>query len=245
MPSHQDAAKALEALTKYFVLRTHDCGGDPSELRDIYSLRYQIYCLECGFLEASSYPEGIEIDEFDERSAHFSAYNSSQEVAGTARLVLPREGTGFPFHEHCTFFDEFEAPATADSGEVSRLAVRAEYRRRSGDSMAGVNTSHLKGPGVRDSAPGGERRVNAPLLVLGLYRQMYRYSCERGIRYWYAAMEQSLARVLRIYGFRFEAIGPERDYYGPVTPFLGDLRRFEEDLERSNPGLLWWFRSGP
>lgn len=240
-----NAAAALAALAKYFSLESYDAGGKHDKLRELYALRYQIYCLECHFLEAARYPEGLEMDRYDERSAHFSATNSQNEVAGTARLVMPVMDDPFPFFDHCPPHPDFERPPEEESGEVSRLAVKREYRRRAGDSLYGINQSHLKGPGAPDEAPHGEKRVNAPLLVLGLYRQMYRFSCKHGIRYWYAAMEKGLARVLRIYGFHFTPIGPESDYYGPVTPYLGDLRKLEAELEASNPALMWWFRSGP
>lgn len=240
-----DAAASLGALAKYFSLHSYQQGSAGAELNDLYALRYQIYCLECHFLNAARYPDGLEIDDYDQRSAHFSATNADGVVAGTARLVLPLADDPFPFFDHCPPFPDFEPPAEAESGEVSRLAVKREYRRRAGDTLWGINQSHLKGPSAQDESPHGEKRVNAPLLVLGLYRQIYRFSCENGIRYWYAAMEKGLARVLRIYGFHFTPIGPESDYYGPVTPYLGDLRKLERELEASNPALMWWFRSGP
>jgi N-acyl amino acid synthase of PEP-CTERM/exosortase system len=164
---------------------------------------------------------------------------------GTARLVFSADRAHFPFESHCPAFPDFEFPPAELAVEVSRLAVSRTYRRRAGDTRDGVNEQEI---GERPSgAPPGvqEKRVNAPLLVLGLYREMYRYSRENGIRYWYAAMERSLTRVLGHYGFAFTPIGPESDYYGPVTPYIGDLQKIEEDLEQSNPDLLWWFRYGP
>ena len=240
-----NAAAALEALAKYFSLHTFDIGCSTKELKNLYALRYDIYCLECGFLAAEDYPDGLETDEFDRRSAHFSANNADGLVAGAVRLVTSEAEKPFPYLDHCTPFADFEPPPLVESGEISRLAVRREYRRRAGDSLSGVNESHLKGVDAVDTSPQGERRVNAPLLVLGLYREMYRYSCDKDIRYWYAAMEKKLARVLDLFGFHFTPIGPEQDYYGPVTPYLADLRKLEQDLEASNPALLWWFRSGP
>lgn len=240
------AARSLAALAKYFSLHSFDVGSAGPELRDLFALRYQIYCLECHFLSSFAYPDGLETDECDARSAHFSATNAAGEVAGTVRLVLSPDNQPFPYLDHCPPFDDFEPPPAHLTGEVSRLAVKREYRRRVGDSLWGINQSDLQGPnGPAQTGPRGEKRVNAPLLVLGLYRQVYRYSRERGIRYWYAAMEKGLARVLGIYGFHFTPIGPERDYYGPVTPYLGDLDKLEAALEASNPALMWWFRSGP
>ena len=109
--------------------------------------------------------------------------------------------------------------------------------------MYGINPADLEGPRTPGER-GADKRVNAPLLVLGLYREMYRYSRAHGIRYWYAAMERSLAKVLALYGFVFKPIGPEQDYYGPVTPYLGDLRDLEDLVRSYNPKLLDWFQHG-
>lgn len=233
------AIASLGALTRYFSMHSYGVGCEEESLVALYALRYQTYCLECGFLPPADYPDGLETDEFDSRSAHFAATNTEGHIAGTVRLVLSLNGEGFPFERHCPTFDDFQPPPPEQTAEVSRLAVRSQYRRRTGDTIFGINDA---------MSPGGqqkpERRTNSPLLVLGLYRQMYRYSCEHGIRYWYAAMERTLARVLARFDFVFTPIGLERDYYGPVTPYLADLREIEQRLAHSKPDLLEWFRHG-
>ena len=74
---------------------------------------------------------------------------------------------------------------------------------------------------------------------------MHRHSQRNGIRWWYATMEQTLARSLAKMGFRFVPIGPEIDYYGPVTPFVTDLDELAVTLRRSNPFLAAWFHDEP
>ncbi len=244
MSSAQAHVHALMGVDRYFYLRCHGLAASEEELRDLYRLRYAIYCEECGFLSADDYPDGLEIDSFDERSAQFSAVNDDQEVVGTARLVLASsDEADFPLMSHCPPEADFVVPPARESAEVSRLAVNRKYRRRKGDTLFGVNEEEIrKEPGAKDEVT-GERRSNAPLLVLGLYREMYCYSRENGIRYWYAAMEGSLARVLKFFGFNFVPIGPQHDYYGPVRPYLGDLDVLEAQLKASNPDLLAWFQS--
>ena len=239
------SANPLDVLSTYFSLEHHEPASKGKELDEIYALRYQIYCLEREFLSALDYPDGLEYDDDDARSAHFAARNSNGEAVGTARLVLSSAGKHFPFEQHCPAFPDFEFPPAELAVEVSRLAVSKTYRRRAGDTRDGVNEQEIRERPFTAPPRVQEQRVNAPLLVLGLYREMYRYSRALGIRYWYAAMERSLARVLGHYGFAFTPIGQECDYYGPVTPYLGDLQKIEEDLQQSNPDLLWWFRHGP
>jgi N-acyl amino acid synthase of PEP-CTERM/exosortase system len=74
---------------------------------------------------------------------------------------------------------------------------------------------------------------------------MYRHSRQNGIRYWYAAMERSLARSLEKMGFKFVPIGPQVDYYGPVTPHMVDLNDLDERLKRENKFLAAWFNDEP
>ncbi|MBK1672841.1 PEP-CTERM/exosortase system-associated acyltransferase [Ectothiorhodospira shaposhnikovii] len=237
------ATTALGALNKWFTLQTCEMGCSNPNLSEIFALRYRTYCEERGFLPISEYPDGLERDPFDQRSAHFTARNTQGNIAGTVRLVLSPGGEPFPFEYHCPPFENFLPPPASLSAEVSRLAVSRSYRRRTGDTWFGVNESD--GMPAPKHLPGQERRSNSPLLVLGLYRQMYRYSCEKGIQYWYAAMEKSLIRILSRFDFVFEPIGEERDYYGPVTPYLADLREIERRLQRTRPELLRWFQHAP
>ena len=60
------------------------------------------------------------------------------------------------------------------------------------------------------------------------------------MRFWYAAMEQPLARLLAQFSFRFMPIGPATDYYGPVAPYLADLRSLEVQVRLRDASLLAW-----
>lgn len=215
--------------------------------RELFALRYQVYCLECGFLDPKAYEEELETDEFDASSVHFTAHNLDNELVGSVRLVLPALDQRFPFQDHCPeLFDDAFMPPPSKSAEVSRLVVRESYRRRVGDTRAGVAKEFLIGSSFQmsEQRPKWERRSSSPQILLGLYREMYQYSVEANVRYWYAAMERSLARALSRLQFVFKPIGAETNYYGPVTPFVADLRDLELALERNNPGLLAWFRAG-
>jgi N-acyl amino acid synthase of PEP-CTERM/exosortase system len=232
----------LAVLDRYFSLEALPPGTPDSALDELYTLRYAVFCEECRFMPPENYPDGRERDGYDPTAAHFCVRNAERQIIGTSRLALVSAGDPFPYEAHCRAFADFVAPDPAESAEISRLAIHASYRRRAGDSLSGVNPADMQGP-RQPGAEGADKRINAPLLALGLYRQMYQYSRANGIRYWFAAMEKPLARVLALYGFRFRPIGPEQDYYGPVTPYLGDLRDLEEHLDSVKPDLLQWFQS--
>jgi N-acyl amino acid synthase of PEP-CTERM/exosortase system len=221
---------------------------DSAVLAEIYRLRYEVYCLECHYLDAAEFDEGKETDEYDDCSIHFAAYTRDQAMVGTVRLVQPKDGQVYPFESHCTVFEDFAMPAREQAGEVSRLVVKKTHRRRRGDSLEGVSKEFMEqqgGAAAIKPPSGKEQRTNSPLLLLGLYREMYRYSRKNGIRYWYAAMERSLARSLDKMGFRFVPIGPQVDYYGPVTPHMVDLHELNDRLKQENRFLAAWFNDEP
>ena len=162
--------------------------------------------------------------------------NLDDELAGYVRLVRPDAIQTFPFQTHCVqLLDGVSLPPSDQSAEISRLMVSSRYRRRRGDKVPGVTV-------VEDHLSEQERRASSPQILLCMYRQMYQYSLKHGIRYWYAAMERYLANALKGMNFGFEQIGPFTDYYGPVAPFLGDLRKIEEGLSVSAPALLEWLQ---
>ncbi|AVR94757.1 PEP-CTERM/exosortase system-associated acyltransferase [Pseudoduganella armeniaca] len=214
-------------------------------MRQIQRLRYEVYCVERNFLDCEDYKDQLETDEYDRYSAHFAAFNDEREIIGTVRLVHPAEHMLYPFESHCTVFDDFRFPPREKAGEISRLVVRKTYRRRRGDSMEGVSREFVQGGSATPSPRLREQRGNSPLLLLGLYKEMYRHSRRNGIRYWYAAMERSLARSLDRMGFKFVPIGPATDYYGPVTPHIVDLDELSARLHSENPFLAAWFDDEP
>jgi N-acyl amino acid synthase of PEP-CTERM/exosortase system len=222
------------------IFRAYLGGHSTAAPNDIFRLRHQVYCVECAFLPVEHSVDGMELDDYDNDSTHFAAYTMEEKLVGAVRLVQPERGRPYPFELHCEVFDYFNLPEREEAAEVSRLVVKKSHRRRRADSVLGI-------PGFapipeRDFDPGADRRDNtSPMLLLGMYREMYRHSQEAGIRYWYAAMERSLAHALRKMGFRFQSIGPEADYYGSVTPYILDLHDLGRKMMHTNPELASWF----
>jgi N-acyl-L-homoserine lactone synthetase len=182
-----------------FSARTID--DDPRLLDQSYRLRYQVYCVERGFLDAADYPDGREVDEFDTHSVHLGLLDADGNVIGTARLIKPNPH-GFPMFRHCAFFPEVmppDAPHVAPV-EVSRLAISRRYmryRRRSEPLCDLVKAMVV-----------GARRVGANHLI--------------------AASEAALARRLVQFGFPYRIGGPTADYYGPVAACLMNLDELDE-----------------
>jgi N-acyl amino acid synthase of PEP-CTERM/exosortase system len=238
-----------DILTPWFDFTTLPPGeGGAPLLSDIQRLRYEVYCLERSFLDAAQYVDGHERDEYDRCSAHVAACNLEGELIGTVRLVRPDNAMPYPFEDHCGLFAEVALPARESVAEISRLIVKKTFRRRRGDSMEGVSADFLEKGSAAAIAPvssSSEARGNSPLLLLGMYRELYRYSRANGIRYWLAAMERSLARSLDKMGVKFVPIGPKSAYYGPVTLHMIDLDMLEQSMRTENKFLAAWFSDEP
>lgn len=222
-------------FASHFNSRNVGHDRDSSMMQSVYELRYQVYCVECAFLAPENYPDNRESDKYDADCAHFCTFNKNIELVGYVRLIGGLTGQ-FPFQaQGAKTFADVELPPATECGEISRLMVRSDYRRRPGDLLAGVSIPQHTPQNI-------ERRSPSPQILLSLYRQMYQHSIASGTRYWYAAMEKSLARALLRFNFVFRPIGAEVDYYGPVAPYLADLRELETTLERTNPMLLAWMQ---
>jgi N-acyl amino acid synthase of PEP-CTERM/exosortase system len=228
---------APEEFAPLFRSRQVHMEQDQDVMRQVYELRFEVYCMEYGFLAATDYPNHCEMDEHDARSLHFCAFNLKQELVGYVRLIRADGLKEFPFQRHCKLlFDEAALPEPTQALEISRLMVRKNYRRRAGDILAGVRQS------FKGLIPEHDHRSNSPQILLSLYRQIYAYSLKHGVDYWYAAMERSLARIMGRMNFGFQQLGPPTDYYGVVAPYLANIKETENLIGQKNQALLAWMR---
>ena len=216
--------------------------------QEIAKFRYDVYCSERGYLNESDYEDGQETDHYDDRSVHIAAITFDGVGIGAVRLVLGSKTVEFPFEQHCSIDPDFELPPRQQSAEISRLIVKKNVRRFRGKPIPGTSNEARKRVGtisLREHARKTAKvtqRIGSELITLELLRAMYQYSIRNDIRYWYAAMEKGLDKLLGRMGFHLVPIGPEGDYYGPVTSYVGDLRKLEETLRQSNESTLAWFQ---
>jgi N-acyl amino acid synthase of PEP-CTERM/exosortase system len=96
-----------------------------------FRMRYQVYCLERSYEDAESFPDQMEIDEFDMHSAHsLVRCQRSGQYAGLVRLVLPNPldtDKPLPLEKFCHSAME---KAGIDLSSISRdcLAETSRYR---------------------------------------------------------------------------------------------------------------------
>jgi N-acyl-L-homoserine lactone synthetase len=192
--------------------------SDPRLMEESHRLRYQVYCLERGFLNPDDYPDQCERDEFDIHSLHLGVVDTAGTLLATARLVKANAG-GFPLFRHCQIYrGESELyQETTRVAEISRLCISRAHRRR---------------------------RAGGVSVAIQIYRAIYQASKRNGFTHWLVATEPSLQRLLASLRVPFREVGPPTDYYGPVAPYLVDLSKWDEVIASRSLPVLHSFLDG-
>lgn len=197
-----------DAFFDYFELvRAND-----DTLREAaYRIRYQVYVSEMGFEKAEDCPGGRETDLYDRRAdIMLLRHRASGRFAGCVRLILADADPARPFPFELACGRRVEEDVRSRVGEVSRLAVVADFRRRRTDTFMGL--------GAPIQAATNQRR-NPVTPAFGLIFASAWVGLERGLDAVYTLMELRLARLLQSLGLRFIQLGDPIDYHGPRAPF--------------------------
>jgi N-acyl amino acid synthase of PEP-CTERM/exosortase system len=208
----------------------------------VQQLRYSVYCLECKYLDASRYPSERETDEFDPYSVHFAATNERHEMVATLRLVRD-SSLGFPLERHAEHLStDYRKLPRDKTAEISRLILAKSYRRRANDGLYGQEL----GDPQKDAEAQAEakyRRSQYPLILFGLFKEMYVESVNMGLEYWVAAMETGLQRMLSKFGLGLHQVGEPMSYYGAVIPYYASIKQLEQFVMNSRPDVFQFFAS--
>lgn len=213
----------------------HRIEQEDPRMEDLFRLRYQVYCTECQFESTDDHPSGLETDDYDAKSVHFcAAIKGTNEIIGTVRIILPSE-LGFPIERHCVLNADRPLVDAGHIGEISRLAISKDYRRRAVDQalyaeqevdMAELQRMHE------------QRREFESRIVAGLYQCVYHESLIQGLTHWYAVMVRGLYCLLRRWGITWTPIGPAVEYHGLRSPYLATIAENEKQAARLNARLL-------
>lgn len=212
-PIDSRTARRIDTIgTRAARLEGRQIDSDPRLMDESHQLRYQVYCIERGFLNPDDYPDRRERDEFDRHSLHFGAVDAEGALLATVRLVKVNIA-GLPLFRHCRIYPR-EAEIYQESTrvvEVSRLCVSRSVRHR---------------------------QVGNTSIAVSLYRAIYQASKRNGITHWLVATEPSLRRLVASIGIPFREVGPRADYYGPVAPYVVDLSVWDQVIvSRTVPAL--------
>ncbi len=210
----------MEPLTRHFF-RYFDLRRalTPVEVDIALRLRYDVYCRELGYENPAAFPDGREQDRFDVQSAHCYLWHlQTQRAAGCFRLIRSiGEHDLLPFEQVCAgqLHDGPLTPQTLPRlqlGEISRLAVHSDFRRRLGERESPI------GVGADSDAEPDSRHY--PMVALGLFLGASALALNLGLARVYVMMEPRLARLLRSCGIVFTAVGDVIDYHGRRGPFV-------------------------
>jgi N-acyl amino acid synthase of PEP-CTERM/exosortase system len=213
---------------RYFSLLVAD-----SQLlkQEAYKIRYQVYCQELNYEPPENFPDGMETDLYDNHSIHCLLKHKPTGVyAGCVRIIVPQKHTYksiFPWQQFASKM-VYPSPEYEWSNicEISRLAVRGEFRKRQGDDDIPLGT-------VLPDLHGGQRRF--PLIAMSLYWAAFCLALNLELDI-FAIMEPRLARHLRRCGLSYCMVSDLFDYHGQRAIFYTKPPELLEylDLETYN-----------
>lgn len=213
----------------------------PALRREVFRLRYQVYAQELGWEQEAQFPAGEETDPNDGRSAFcLLRHRPSQRYIGCVRLVMaePEDSQApFPFEvaaqvPAAELATRYGANWRAVAGEISRVAVISDFRRRTGERGAAVTDVD------DDSQSTRPERRGFPHIAVGLYLGAAVMGTLRGLERVFALMEPKLARRLRAYGIVFDKIGEAVEHHGLRAPYCLEGGGFGANLSPQLGGLL-------
>lgn len=196
----------------------------PEQKRDVYHIRYQVYCDELGFEDKRQFKQPFERDGFDEHAHHFLIrHKRTGMAAGTARCVLPFDDFGhkkpLPSERFCQHaLDQQQITSLGlrrgDYAEVSRIAIRAEFRRRITLDHQQY-TDHQRFSFTQDELKSFSHIATALYFALASY-----YLLRDDIKTMIAMMEPRLMKHLNRAGIHFQPAGELTEYHGLRQPFV-------------------------
>ena len=218
----------IELFRRYLaVVRAHT----EEELDSVFRLRFQVYCLERGFEDATEYPDGRERDGDDARSLHSLLLDrATGSAVGTVRLILPYGGGDLPVFRLIGSRERYRAGLPLETtAEVSRFAVAKTFRRQ-------IENGWRPGPGSAAVAGCG-REPAYQLLTAGLIRAIVTMSAVGGITHIVAMMEPTLLRLLGRLGVAFHPLGEPVEHHGRRQPGWAVITHLIASIKNRHPEL--------
>lgn len=194
-------------------------------LRDsVYRIRHEVYCEELGFEPVR--PDRRETDEYDAHSMHCLLQTSSESASpiGCTRVVQARADDPYyplPFERTCaatlyrSVVDTSRLPRNRIA-EVSRLAVRSNYRRRRGELLATAS--------LNDDDFGTAVHPRFPYIPIGLYLGAIALAERAGIDTLFILTEPRLASHFAKLGVDIRQIGEPVEHRGIRIPSMMDVQ---------------------
>lgn len=216
-----------EGFRRYFEIAP---ALDLEHKRKVFRIRHEVYCEELKF--EPERPDRMETDEYDRHSVHclMTANNAEHTLVGCTRLVLVKpENPLYPLPvEHtcaATIDTALYDPATVNRStiaEVSRLAVRSQYRRRKGEGKSAAIIQK------QDFGSRGQPRF--PYIPVGLYLATIALAKRNNIKHLLVLTEPRLANHFSKLGVEVRQIGGPVQHRGVRAPSIMEVDKIIKGL---------------
>lgn len=201
---------------------------------EVFRIRHNVYCEELA-LEAIK-EGGQERDEFDPQSIFALIKHKPTNIyTSCVRLVRSKQANELlPIEKFCidAIQNKELHPSNfkrSEIAEISRLAVKADFRRRKADQFKGSAQGAISETGYSET----ELRC-FPFIAIGLYMAGASLAIDTGVKHVYVMMEPRLARSMKFVGIKFIQLGKAIEYHGLRAPYYINPNIF---LEHLSPGF--------
>lgn len=212
---------------KYFEILP---ATDEATRNQVFRVRHEVYCEDLHF--EPERPDRREIDDYDAQSLHclLRTSNAPHAPVGCVRIVLcdpANPDKALPFEHTCarTLDRSIIDPARLPRGriaEVSRLAVRAAYRRRRGEDREPVS--------IHDEDFGTNEKPRFPYVPISLYMGAIALAHRNDIDTLFVLTEPRLANHFAKLGVDIRQIGGAVEHRGARIPSVLDVNSVIKNL---------------
>jgi N-acyl amino acid synthase of PEP-CTERM/exosortase system len=217
----QDMEYRMDRLAQnFFQFFNPRYAASRHQKRFSYSIRYKVYAEELGW-EPSTHSH-LETDQCDDYSHHcLLEHIRSGDIAGCVRLVVPACGGGnsyLPYQQHPIPNIESKHlahTAPIEVGEISRLAVPLQFRRRANEAGKPFILDRHNSNKIYTE----EERRNFPNIAIGLYLASIAMVELCKLELVLVVMEPRLQRHLSRFGLHFHKISDEFELHGQRALF--------------------------
>ncbi len=205
-----------ERFSQYFQVAP---ALDEASRNEVYFIRHDVYARELGFEPVRA--DQRERDHYDDHAVHciVRASSADRRPVGCARVVMTDAAdrdAPLPFEVACrdsldrSIVDPARLPRDR-IGEVSRLAVMGEFRRRRGE-LGPVNLS--------SADTGGQPTPRFPNIPLSLYFAAVAMAQRQGLEYLFTLTEPRLSKHFAMLGVKIQTIGGAVEHRGLRVPSM-------------------------
>ncbi len=237
-----DKSQALiEDFTRYFKI---ELVITDQQKKEVYGIRYRVYCEEFKYEATDVFPDKLETDEFDKQSQHILIiHKSTGRSAGCVRLVPVNEeaeGGQLPFEKFCKqsldqeLIDSFLLQRNTKC-EISRLAVDGAFRRRPGEKATRFGEVDSIDCTKQEQRTFSLIAVSAFLAATAITELTNKTNV-------FAMMEPFLPRLLKRSGIVFERVGNDINYHGIRAPYFIKTQFALENMRPDLKTMYLWVR---